>query len=152
MACTAQGAPNHPSDYPDMETSPAVNALAGSPPAGSPLAGSPPAGNPPAALNNRLGNAGANFTDYICVVIGDIRNEWRLDHVEFLVGANGTYQSVFFPSNLNSIVFQKVLTKIEETLGKHWMRQYIFPIRLAKIEFWEVSSSRSYCDIYNAGV
>lgn len=123
-------------------------------PAVNALARNPPTRNPPAAPNNGLDNAKAKFTDYICVVIadtGDNRSKY-LEQVEFLVDADGKYQSVFFPSNLNTIVFQKVLAKIEETLGKHWLRQFIFPIRPAKIEFWEVSSSRSYRDLYNADV
>jgi hypothetical protein len=87
----------------------------------------------------------ASRTETIYIVIGGTRREkWRLRHISFRVDPQGITIDEgdhFGEAELdtNRKLFKILLRYIEQELGKQWVRQLVFPYRIGKVKFSEVS-------------
>jgi hypothetical protein len=78
-------------------------------------------------------------TDYICMAIGR-ENDWRLCHVRFPVNEQGIHHDGLGNAATDAELFKKIREAFNKELSKTWLRQIVFPEKLSRVEYWEVST------------
>jgi hypothetical protein len=85
-------------------------------------------------------------TDFICLAIGRA-DDWRLCHVKFPVNEQGVHHDSRGNAAIDSDVFRKILATFKKELRKRWLQQIIFPVKLSRVEYGEVTHPRTSFEI-----
>jgi hypothetical protein len=85
-------------------------------------------------------NSRESRSDFICMAIGRA-TEWQLCHVKFPVNGQSIHHDGRRNAETDAGVFRRILETFRRELSKKWFRQIVFPVKLSRVEYWEVSQS-----------